>query len=383
MRRKMNILYDKILGCIAGSYIGSAMGAPVEGWSSERIEKEYGVLDRMLPYAHYEKSAKGGGRMRMAGTTEDGIERQKLICTAMIEKQGRITAQELAEIWIRDINPDNFGVQMQPTDKTMYDLMVAGKGFEVAGYQKIGHYSFLPATELGRFSVAPGTVAFARSCQPLGVLSAFDPWQAAQDAMDLGRMYLASNDVALFWGAAVTAGIAEAMKPDADVEAVLKAAEAVVPVQVWAEIEQGLDIARSCSDTRQMCAEFNRIYVNTAGFNPLSKAHEIVTKGFALFFKTGGRTQEGVVAAVNFGRDTDCLAAVVGGLTGALTGTDYIPDAWIEEVDAATAVNTYTVSNLSLEQTCRGLFNALSHELAQQSTRIRFAQALSGEQPLP
>ena len=33
-------LREKFFGCIAGCHIGSAMGAPLEGWSWERIERE-------------------------------------------------------------------------------------------------------------------------------------------------------------------------------------------------------------------------------------------------------------------------------------------------------------------------------------------------------
>jgi hypothetical protein len=42
-------LREKFFGCIAGCHIGSAMGAPVEGWSYERIEREHGLLDTLLP----------------------------------------------------------------------------------------------------------------------------------------------------------------------------------------------------------------------------------------------------------------------------------------------------------------------------------------------
>ena len=49
----MASLRDKFRGCIAGSWIGSAMGAPVEGWPSERIQEAHGRLDRLLPYRHY------------------------------------------------------------------------------------------------------------------------------------------------------------------------------------------------------------------------------------------------------------------------------------------------------------------------------------------
>ena len=99
---KVPSLRDKILGCIAGSRMGSAFGAPVEGWSVDKIQAEYGVLDRFLPYAHYGKQWK-----RPPGTTEDGIERQKLMCLAIIEKQDRITVNDLAKKWVEE-NSDWF-----------------------------------------------------------------------------------------------------------------------------------------------------------------------------------------------------------------------------------------------------------------------------------
>jgi len=78
----MTDLFDKIYGCIAASNIGSAMGAGVEGWSTEK----FGVLDRFLPYNM-------GGREMPPGTTEDGIERQRLMCTAIIGAVDKATKQ--------------------------------------------------------------------------------------------------------------------------------------------------------------------------------------------------------------------------------------------------------------------------------------------------
>ena len=42
------------------------------------------------------------------------------------------------------------------------------------------------------------------------------------------------------------------------------------------------------------------------------------------------------------GRDTDCVATVATGLTGALSGTSTIPEMWIKQVDYATSVNLHT-----------------------------------------
>ncbi|NIR01208.1 MAG: hypothetical protein GTN78_13580, partial [Gemmatimonadales bacterium] len=95
-------LKERFRGCIAGSWVGSAMGAAVEGWSREAVKEKYGFLDRLLPYSHYTRETDWE---RAAGTTEDGIERQKLMATAIIEKRGRILAQDLVAIWVRDLDP--------------------------------------------------------------------------------------------------------------------------------------------------------------------------------------------------------------------------------------------------------------------------------------
>ena len=77
------ILQDKFFGCICGCHIGSAMGAPVEGMTYEEIDRKYGYVDGYLPYQHY-----GNGWDREPGTTEDGVERQKLMISAIMEKEG-------------------------------------------------------------------------------------------------------------------------------------------------------------------------------------------------------------------------------------------------------------------------------------------------------
>ena len=78
------ILQDKFFGCICGCHIGSAMGAPVEGMTYEEIDRKYGYVDGYLPYQHY-----GNGWDREPGTTEDGVERQKLMISAIMEKRGK------------------------------------------------------------------------------------------------------------------------------------------------------------------------------------------------------------------------------------------------------------------------------------------------------
>jgi ADP-ribosylglycohydrolase len=96
----MVTLRDKIRGCIAASWVGSAMGAAVEGWSPQRIDETYGFVQELMTYKHYQAYTDW---QRPLGTTEDGIERQKLMNTAVIRKKDRITADDLVQVWIEKL----------------------------------------------------------------------------------------------------------------------------------------------------------------------------------------------------------------------------------------------------------------------------------------
>ena len=39
------------------------------------------------------------------GTTEDGVERQKLMITAIMEKKDRVTAEDVRTAWVKYANP--------------------------------------------------------------------------------------------------------------------------------------------------------------------------------------------------------------------------------------------------------------------------------------
>ena len=83
-----------------------------EGWPREKVVQTYGFLDKLLPYKHYIEYTDWA---RPAGTTEDGIERQRLIATAIIEKQDRIQVQDLAAIWARTWTPTRSSSSRNPT----------------------------------------------------------------------------------------------------------------------------------------------------------------------------------------------------------------------------------------------------------------------------
>jgi hypothetical protein len=110
-------LYDKVHGCNAAAVISNSMGDVTEAKSYQEIEAQYGFVNTLLP-----QDKRGGVRerdwgpdwvrhahRRPPGMTEDGIERHRLMCTAIIEQGGRVDVWDLARVWLRDISPDHFG----------------------------------------------------------------------------------------------------------------------------------------------------------------------------------------------------------------------------------------------------------------------------------
>jgi ADP-ribosylglycohydrolase len=336
------------------------MGAAVEGWSRERIKETHGFLDRLVPYAN-----------RLPGTTEDGIERQKLIATAIIEKQDRILAHDLIAVWVRDLDPDKMVKKQEAFDRSLLDLAKAGT----------------PPPELGRLWLYPNVVSMARASHPLGLINAGDPEAAADDSIEVGKVYACETAFALRWAAICNAAIAEACKPDATVESVLDMVKRIVHYRVEAgslyarydtierEVSRALELASKHTDPIAMRDEFYEFYEGGRYFNyGQSQANEIVSKGLAVFAISKGDPRSAILTAVNFGRDTDCLAAVAGGLAGALSGVKAVPEEWIAQVNDATLQDSYTNNHRTIEETADGLFEAF---LSRKKRLERYLQSMS------
>jgi ADP-ribosylglycohydrolase len=351
-------LREKFFGCIAGCHIGSAMAAPVEGWPWEQIEKEYGALDKFLPYQHY-----GSGWVREPGTTEDGVERQKLMITAIIEKQDRVNAEDIRKIWVRDIKPESAGKVSEPFEA---DLLAMAK-------------TPIPATDLGRYCDYSGLVSLSRSCHPIGLINAGDIEGAIHDIYEVGQLYQTANSRGIQWAAVTVVGIAAATKPGATVDSVLGAIfdncdkvdkRFFKYAGVVREIDSGLKLTASCKDFRDMRKAFDKKYSGSGIPYAHSYANEVVTKAVCVFRMVKGNLKDAIIASVNMGRDTDCLASVAAGISGALSGGSSLPDEWIKQSDFATTKNIYTNAQRTLREHSDGLYNAYKARLRKMKTLV-------------
>lgn len=339
----MPTLYEKIYGCLAASRVASAMGAAVEGWHYERIVQTYGWVDRFYPYTHY--SYRGVTWERMPGTTEDGIERQKLMCRAIITKGDRITAEDLGRVMAEVVDPDKMWYMSEPDDIKLVKFVKAG----------------VPAVEVGRLSGWHALNAMARASHPIGLINACDPEGAFRDALDVGRLIFAPHDIGLVWAGVLDAAIAAAMRPDATVDSVIATALSFATDPMKREIERGLEIVKRAGSFERAREEFYKIYTGAGIPYAMSTASETVTKAIALFWLAQGDAKTGILYGVNIGRDTDCQAAMAGGLAGALSGIGAVPQEWVDQVDKATFANPYTNMQVTIKEHADGIYAALQN----------------------
>lgn len=363
----MNKLYRKIYGCEVAAAVANSMGDVSEGMTYQQIDEKYGLLTEMLPQDKPERIRKRESgpdfhykaHHRPAGMTEDGMERHRLLCTAIIDKGGRITIEDLACTWIRDVDPDKFGYLMGPQDQVIYNALKAG----------------FPPQEVGRYASWPGFIGTAKMMLPVGVVNACNPEQAAQDAINLGRMkdiQSVPGNYALEAAAAVAAGAAYAFRSDATVEKIIETALdqlSSVPLQ---EVQQGLAWADKYRDWRSLRPLYHEKYKG----RPASNAVEVLSSAMAIFRLSEGDPREAIIQSVNFGRDCDCRAYIAGGIAGILRGVDALPAEWAQTVDDALKVDQYTVSSRSLRESTDGLYQALMNNLKKLREQIDMIKAI-------
>jgi ADP-ribosylglycohydrolase len=360
----MATLFDKIYGCIAASRIGSSMGTLTEGWSVARIKEVYGVVQDMAgkPSRHNEPVRRRAQPWSekyfwhqpyapKAGETEDGIERQKLICTAIIEKKGRITAADLAEIICRDVDEKrDFGYRMWVGDTWLYPFVKAG----------------VPANYVGMFSAWPGIVSFTRASHPIGLVNACRPDLAAEDAWEVGMIYQPTFSTGLPSAAGFLAGLAEACKTTATRDTVVETVRKYCGEATRVEVDACMEVALKYNNALEMRDEMNARYAQIPG----DFGEELLAKGLAIFYVTAGDVRQTIIGGVNFGRDTDCVTAIASGFSGALSGTATIPPEWIATVDQAEKEAEHTVSHLSCKETSEGIYAAVLNEMAKSRQQL-------------
>jgi ADP-ribosylglycohydrolase len=358
----MTSLFEKIYAIEAAAAIANSMGDISEGLSYQEIDARYGFLHELLPQdkkEHVRKQPIGYdlkyyAHHRPSGMTEDGMERHRLLTTAVIEKKGRITVNDLAKVWARDIRTDKFGYLLGPQDQVIYYSILAG----------------IPPADIGRYAAWPGFIGTSKMIAPIGIINACNPEQAALDAYDVGRLKDArhqTGNYALEVAAAFAAAVAEGLKPGATLPVVLDVALGQLSAVPRKEVDMGLAWAKDAHDDwKKLRPPYAEYYEG----RPISNAVEIFSQAVAVLTVTGPDPKEVILRCVNFGRDTDCKAYVASCIAAAIAGPSSLPQDWIRTVDDELKTDPYTVSKRSLHESADGLYQALLNSVASMKSQV-------------
>jgi len=294
-------LNDKVLGCLLASALGNVMGSPVENQTYENIEKNFGRITSIID----------PGRLEIEDDNRIGL----LLCQAYLEKGGPVTPEDLAKIWLREVEPTQFFWCIRNT----YLLRKSGVSPRLTGIHNI----------------VTGSAIMAMA--PVGLFNAGHPDRAFVEALQLGYMVQPRLDTEC---AAVIAGcVAEAMKKDATCDSIVEtgirlASDEMIQtfddrnLTIKESLIKAMEVAEKHDDVFEARAD---IYENLLQWHAIDPM-EVLTLTLCIFKVSGGDVRSSIIGGVNIGRDSDTIGNLNGALSGTLHGAGAIPGEWIEQV---------------------------------------------------
>lgn len=344
---------DKKMGAFLGAAIGDAMGGPVESSHYKRIQKVCGRITGLVEYnGHYmlqERMQRPGGPFHPGyalhpnpGSITDDTFCRKDICRFYLETKPERTPEMLAD-WL--LANGELDTQWPPWMVRALRWVQEGK---------------VKASECGNTFKQGGGIGW---WTPLGIFFAGDPDGAARETRKLSAIWKAPLERDL--GAAVVAAVAEGCKADATWESMVGAmlrqcgpcATALLnrSIRVAGEASDNWDLARRIYAEMLMhetagLLEITPVDPPTATDAPLPRVHghlDYTDDAYTTYFWAeqipialaafvfGKGTPESLPICINIGRDCDTTGTTIGAWLGALHGTKYLPQEWIEQVCSA------------------------------------------------
>jgi ADP-ribosylglycohydrolase len=307
-------ILDKVYGCLIGGAIGDALGAPVEGWYYTDIREKYG---KVRDFMTFEKGYSGG---RPGAVTDDSVLRHYM-CLAIVRKGGRITPDDFAQIWLKELNPDRLWLN----EKIVRQKLQVG----------------MNPWDTGKNQPPAGCATMAIA--PVGIINAGNPAQAYQDGFNIA--FINQDNVNRDAAASLAAGVAAAFLPDASIESVLDTMTEYSSELFRRSIIMTMDLAYNSDNMDQFTEKFylkmldwtwpSRGWKKEKFFSGSSL--EFVPAAMAILYLCKGDPEESIVEGASFGRDCDTIASVIGNIVGALHGAEALREDWIEISEEANA----------------------------------------------
>lgn len=306
---------ESCVGALIGTFVGDALGMPVEGWSAERIRAERGRVDEMLP-----------ARMGRGTYTDDT---QLMIALAeSILETGGIDEEAMAQRILDLHDPDRgYGrgttrVLMQWREGVPVDE-AAGRIFDGGSFGNGGAMRVASVAAAYHDDLDALRRAARRSCEithahPIGFTGAQIQARAIAEA--------------------IRASSSDAIQPRAFLDRLRRGYDGdAVPGGVWEVRFRTL---------HKLLGEPEQPVDPTVAAEELgndSRVHASVPAAVYAALANRESFEEAVVYAVSVGGDTDTIGAMAGAIAGGLHGVDAVPDRWWEALEDATRGRDHVV----------------------------------------
>ena len=324
-------LYQKIYTSLAASAIGDAMGGPVEGLDWWEIDAQFGIVDEFLPYSKkasiIEAGDLHGSWSTAAGSITDDTRFKNLLAEAIINKGGSPRkgdfAKAIADYYYQADDEVSRGFMEEYFLKTIY-----GEKMHIWGGQPVS--------------------AALMMNSPIGLIHPCDAMGAFRAAQEIDFLSEGYAQVAANIGAAC---VAAAMVPDTNIDNIITAAlEASEAHRIqgplfknWSyggnvgqPVERHIEIAVEIAREKKDVYAIRETYYERLNYLPIMvDAAQAIAVSLGMIVAADGDPKIAILGAVNYGRDCDTYASVVGAIVGALYGSDAVPADWIEIVQHA------------------------------------------------
>lgn len=308
-----NKVLDRFLGSAMGTFVGDALGEPVEGWSRESICRRFGVLDSVI---------------RPEGRYTDDTQMMIGILEVLMEKGGfdpAMCARRFEENFdpARGYGRRIFGVVRRIREGTPWNQ---------AGTDSFGNGAAMRISPIGCFY--------------------WNDLQTLRDEAILSARITHNHPEAIAGAVAQATAVALAFQHGMADEAVEPARFIDRLMAAVKDIDEGF--ASSLGEIKPIIARCRpvapRIAGSTAGpFDAIAgryglglRAIESVPPAIAAFLLTGC-FRDAVILAVNLGGDTDTIGAMAGAVSGAYYGHAAIPQGWLSVLENGEKGRDYVI----------------------------------------
>ncbi|MBM7623408.1 ADP-ribosylglycohydrolase family protein [Sporohalobacter salinus] len=293
------LLQDKFIGALVGTFVGDALGMVVEGYTSEEIENKYGQIDYML-------DARLG-----VGTYTDDTEMMIGVAESLIASSG-FDGADMAEKFVANCNLDRgYGAG---TIEALNNIE-AGSSWREAGEEIFDNGSFGNGSAM---RIAPIGLFYHTDYDKLRV-------KAKESSHITHTHSLGKTGAAM---QALTIGYALNQKPENNFF-VNNYLDFLTEYINFKEIKfkQRLTFIREFLENRPQPEVVRDKLGNDA------KIFNSVPTSIYSFLINTDDFSEAVTYVINLGGDTDTLGAMTGAIAGAYHGYNAIPSNWLNQLE--------------------------------------------------